>query len=447
MGRGRSLGRRLTRQDFLLLSAGAGAGLALAGCGGGSQNTLEGAGSGGKSYNGPKVSLSFWNGFTGGDGPYMRQLVEEFSSQQKNINVSMNTVEWETYYQKVPSAVQSGKGPDLGIMHIDQLPTNAARGVIIGLDDVANALNLKKSDFAPVVWDAGVYNGKRYGIPLDVHPLGFYYNKGVMEEAGLDPNSPPQTKDDYMAALQEMKGKGIQGHWMSPFLFTGGLTFNSLLFQFGGRLYSSDGTKATFNSDAGVNALTWMVDLVRDGYSPKNVAQDAEYTAFQNGKNAFMWNGIWNINPLNDVKGLEWGAAELPQIGTQKGAWGGSHNFVITNKRGQDPNKVAASKVFINWISQRSVEWAKAGQVPAREEVRESQEFQSLKWQPIFAKELAYVYFTPPKPGIADVYTGSLEPAINEAVLLKKEPEAALDEAAKKADQLLEENKQKYQGA
>ena len=446
MGGGRSLGRRLTRQDFLLLSAGAGAGLALAGCGGG-QSNLETAGSGGRSYNGPKVSLSFWNGFTGGDGPYMRQLVEEFSSQQKNINVSMNTVEWETYYQKVPSAVQSGKGPDLGIMHIDQLPTNAARGVILALDDVAKALKLKESDFPAVVWDAGVYNGKRYGIPLDVHPLGFYYNKGVMEQAGLNPNSPPQTKDDYMAALEDMKGQGIQGHWMSPFLFTGGLTFNSLIYQFGGALYNDDASKATFNSDAGVDALTWMVDLVKDGYSPKNVAQDAEYTAFQNGKNAFMWNGIWNINPLNNVKDLEWGAAQLPQIGTQKGAWAGSHNFVITNKRGQDPNKVAAAKVFINWISKRSVEWAKAGQVPAREEVRQSQEFKSLKWQPIFAKELAYVDFTPPEPGIADVYTGSLEPAINEAVLLKKEPKAALDEAAKKADQLLEENKQKYQEA
>src|SRR5215218_999072 len=189
--------RRLTRQEFLLLGMGAGAGLALSGCGGGPQNNpaLQGGGGGGKEYNGPKVDLAFWNGFTGGDGPYMRQLVEEFSTQQKNINVSMNAVEWEVYYQKVPAAVQSGKGPDLGIMHIDQLPTNAARGVILAMDDVANELNLKKSDFAPVVWDAGEYDGKRYGIPLDIHPLGFYYNKGTMEEAGLDPDSPPQTKD------------------------------------------------------------------------------------------------------------------------------------------------------------------------------------------------------------------------------------------------------------
>jgi multiple sugar transport system substrate-binding protein len=438
------IGRGLTRQQFLLMSAGAGAGLVLAGCGG-SQEELESAGTGGKSYNGPKVSLAFWNGFTADDGTYMQQLVEEFSSKQKNIDVAMNAVEWEVYYQKVPAAVQSGKGPDLGIMHINQLPTNAARGVILALDDVANALNLKKSDFAPVVWDAGVYNGERYGIPLDIHPLGLFYNKGTMEKAGLDPNKPPRTKDDYMGALEQLKGKGIQGHWMSPFEFTGGLTFQSLIYQFGGQLYSDNATKATFNSEAGVNALTWMVDLVKQGYSPKNVAQDAEYTAFQNGNNAFMFNGIWNILELEKVKGLEWGAATLPEIGSQKGAWANSHNFVIMNKRGQDPNKVAASKVFINWISERSAEWAKAGQIPARETARESQEFKNLQWQPVLAKELDYVHFPPPVPGIADVYYGSLDPAINEAVLLKKEPEAALDEAAQKADELLKANRQKYQ--
>ncbi len=446
MGLSRAVGRQLTRQDFLLLSVGAGAGLALAGCGG-SQSDLEKAGTGGKSYNGPNVSLSFWNGFTGGDGPYMQKLVNQFNSEEKNIDVSMNTVDWEVYYQKVPSAVQSGKGPDLGIMHIDQLATNSARGVILALDDVASALNLKESDFVPVVWKAGLYNGKRYGIPLDIHPLGLYYNKTTMEEGGLDPDDPPQTNDEYMAALEQLKSKGIQGSWISPFLFSGGLTFQALIYQFGGSLYNQDATKATFNSDAGVDALSWMVDLVKEGYSPKNVAQDAELTAFDNGKNAFMWNGIWMINAEKEVEGLEWGAAPLPRIGSEKGAWASSHNFVIMNKRGQDPNKVAASKVFINWISEHSLEWAKAGQVPARNSVRDSQAFQSLKWQPVFAEEVSYVNFTPPVPGIADVYTGSLDPAINEAVLLKKEPQTALDEAASKANQLLKENEQKYQAA
>ncbi len=444
----RATGRRLTRQDFLLLSAGAGAGLVLAGCGGGPQDNpaVQGAaGDGGKTYNGPKVDLAFWNGFTGGDGPYMQQLVEEFSAQNKKINVSMNTVEWADYYQKVPSAVATGEGPDVGIMHADQLGTNAARGVVIPLDDVANALGLKESDFAPVVWNAGIYNNQRYGIPLDIHPLGFYYNKGTMERAGLDPNNPPQTKDDYEAALEEFKGAGIEGHWISPFPFTGVLTFMSLLWQFGGDLYNADVTEATFNSDAGVQALEWMVSLVEKGYSPKNVAQDAEFTAFQNGDNAFMWNGIWNINPLNDVKGLEWGVAPLPQIGQEKGAWAGSHNFVILNKRPLDNNKVQASKVFINWISQRSIEWAKAGQIPARKSVRESQEFQNLEEQSTLAQQVPYVHFVPAVPGIADVQPTTFDRAVNEAVLLKTEPKPALDAAAERANQLLEENRQKYQ--
>ncbi|HEX5850183.1 MAG TPA: ABC transporter substrate-binding protein, partial [Rubrobacter sp.] len=380
MGRGRMGGRVLTRQDFLLLSAGASAGLALAGCGG-SQSDLESAGSGGKSYNGPKVNLSFWNGFTGGDGPYMQKLVDQFNSEQKKINVSMNTLEWETYYQKVPSAVQSGKGPDLGIMHIDQLPTNAARGVVLALDDVAKALDLKESDFVPIVWQGGLYNGKRYGIPLDVHPLGLYYNRTTMEKGGLDPDNPPQTNDAYMAALEQLKGNGIEGSWVSPFLFTGGLTFQALIYQFGGELYNADATKATFNSEAGVNALSWMVDLVKEGYSPKNVAQDADLVALRNGKNALNWNGIWTINTLKEDKNLQWGAAAVPQIGTQKAVWAGSHQFVQYKQKQQDENKLTAGKVFINWISQQSLEWAKGGQVPARKEVRESAEFKALPEQ------------------------------------------------------------------
>ena len=440
----RAAGRRLTRQDFLLLSASAGAGLALAGCGGGS-TAVQSAGDGGKSYKGPKVNIAFWNGLTGGEGPYIQELVQEFNSQSKNINVSMNIVEWDTFYQKVPSAVNTGEGPDVGIMHHDQLGTNAARGVIIPLDDVANALKLKEADFAPAVWDAGVYNNQRYGISLDIHPLGFYYNKGTMEKAGLDPNNPPQTRDDYEAALEEMKGAGIEGHWMSPFEFTGALSFMVLLWQFGGDLYNEDTTKATFNSAAGVEALEWMVSMIEKGYSPKNVAQDAEFIAFQNGNNAFMWNGIWNINPLNDVDGLDWGVSPMPQIGTEKATWAGSHHFAIMNKRPLDENKVAASKVFINWVSQKSIEYAKAGQIPARKTVRESQEFKNLEEQSTLAKQLPYVHFTPTVPGIADVAPTTWHTAVNEAVLGKTEPQAGLDAAAERANQLLEENRQKYQ--
>jgi multiple sugar transport system substrate-binding protein len=318
--------------------------------------------------------------------------------------------------------------------------------VIIPLDDVASNLGLQESDFAPLVWKAGEYNNKRYGIPLDMHPFGLYYNKALMEEAGLDPDSPPQTRDEYEAALEEFKRSGIQGSWVSPFLFTGGLTWECLLFQFGGSLYNEDVTKAVFNSDAGVEALEWLVGLVENEYSPSDIAQDAELEAFQQGKNALHWNGIWQINAFKEEEALDWGVAPVPQIGSEKGVWSGSHNFVIMNQQPLDDNKVQASKVFINWISEKSIEWAKAGQIPARKNVRDSEEFQNLPEQSTLAQQLDYVNFVPPVPGIGDVQPTTFEQAVNEAIIGKKEPKEALDEAASRADQLLEENRQKYQG-
>jgi multiple sugar transport system substrate-binding protein len=437
----RSQPHSLPRRGFLGLAAGSGAAVALSACGGGSG--AEDSSQGGKTYDGPKVDLDFWNGFTGGDGPFMKQLVEDFNAEHDNIAVKMTTYEWETYYEKVPGAVASGKAPEIGIMHVDSLATNAARGVIQPLDDVAEALELTAGDFATPVWDAGVYKDSRYGIPLDMHPLGMFYNKSVLDKAGLDADAPPQTADDMADALDKLKKAKVEGMWMSPFPFTGSQTFQSLLWQFGGDLFTDGAKDPAFAEDAGVQALSWMTDLVNDGHSPKDVGQDADVVAFQNGKTAFNWNGIWQINTYSGVKDLEWGVAPLPQIGSQPAAWAGSHNFVLLKQREPDTNKQAASKVFINWISGKSIDWAKGGQVPARNSVRESKEFADLTSQATFAEQVDYLRFAPAVAGITDTMP-HIEKAINQAVLLKKDPGAALADAADKAAKVLEENREKY---
>lgn len=441
----------LTRRGLLGLGVGAGSALLLAACGGGGGPAGPAARQSGPAsaaptaYTGPDVTLSFWNGFTGGDGPYMKKLVEQFNGEHPNIKVTMNVYQWADYYAKVPAAVAAGQGPDLGIMHVDSVATNAARQIVLPLDDLAASLELAEADFSPPVWQAGTYQGVRYAIPLDVHPLGMFYNKTVMEQAGLDPEKPPQTGDDYLAALEELKKAGVQGHWATPFPFTGTFQFTSLLHQYGGTLFTEDASRATFGEDPGVQALTWLVDLVKNGYSPKNVGQDADVIALKNGKTAFNWNGIWTINTLNEVEDLEWGVAPLPRIGSQPAAWAGSHQFVVFKQRSQDENKLTAAKVFINWISRHSLEWAKGGQVPARKAIRESAEFQELKEQATIGSQIDHLFFPPPVAGVSDV-SPLIDAAVNSAILLKKEPAAALSEAVSKADKLLEQNRKKYGG-
>jgi len=435
---------RIDRRQFLVVAGGAVA--ALAGCGSDGGTTSRVDFGQGRTYDGPPVTLEFWNGFTGGDGPQMLALTDQFTKENPNIGVRMVTVRWEDYYQKVPAAVRSGVGPHVGLMHVDQLATSAAHGAIVPLDDLVRDLGLQEQDFAPPVWQAGVYRGDRYAVPLDMHSLGLFLNTAALEKAGL-PTTAPTNREEYEAALEELKAKGIQGDWVTPFLFTGGLRFQSLLWQFGGELVNEDATQATWNSDAGVEALEWMVSLVERGYSPTNVGQDADNVAFKNGQAAYIWQGIWGIGDYSSTEGLEWSAAPLPRIGTEKAAWANSHSFVVMRQKEDAADEVLASKVFIDWITRNSATWAAAGQVPARRSARQDPEFLKLEAQQQFNKQTPDLRFAAGVPGIADVRESTLDQAISQAVTRARPVREALDDSAKRAGELLRINREKYEAA
>jgi multiple sugar transport system substrate-binding protein len=443
-----STNRDLSRRLLLGSFGAVGASAALAACSGSSTPPGAAPSSGafgkGDTYTGPKVKLAFWNGFTGGDGPFMKQMVEDFNRANPNVTVSMNTLQWGDYYAKVPNAVASGAGPDVGIMHIDQLATNAARRVIVPLDEVASGLEMSEADFAPIVWKAGVYQDKRYGIPLDIHPLGFYANTAQLSKAGVD--GLPKDRAGFEAAVKALQDKGgVKTPFWVTATWPAHLMFTSLVHQFGGGIYDEEGAKATFNSDAGVQAMEWLRSFIENGSSPKNVSNDAQAVAFRQQRDSLTWDGIWMMNEWEKVKDLEWAAAAVPTIGEKPAVWASSHNFVVTTQATKDPNKLAASRAFISYISERSIDWAKSGQIPARNSVRESPEFGQLKVQSTLAEQLPNVVFPPSVPGIGDVTTPTYETAVNEIILGKKPVKAALDEAAKKADSMLDANRKKYQ--
>lgn len=438
-----SLSAPVTRRG-LIVGGAALAGLTLTGCGGG-KSAKDAAGGaapsttfGGK-YDGPQVTLSYWNGFTGGDGPFMKKMVADFMKENPKITVTANTVEWAQYYQRMPAAVTANKGPDVGVMHMDQLATNAVRKIILPLDDLASSLGLAESDFTPEVWKAGIFQDKRYGIPLDVHSLAMYYNTDQFKAAGV--SDAPADEAAFTAALDKIKGSVAQPFWM-PSRWPAHLMFLSLLWQNGGEPYAEDGTKATFDSEAGVAALQWMADVVKNGYSPKNVAQDTQYVGFKNKKLAVTWDGIWQINDLKAAK-MPFGIAPIPKVGDTAAVWANSHNFYISKQAQTDDNKLNASKVFIDWMSKHSADWAGAGMIPARKSVREGAAVKDSTQAPI-AATIDTMKFLPPVPGLGDVQAQTLEIAVADAVLGKQSPQAALKAAASKATTQMVANKKKF---
>jgi multiple sugar transport system substrate-binding protein len=435
----------LSRRAFLSTVGAVGGALALAACGGKSTppgtGAATGAGAGGASYTGPAVKLAFWNGWTGADGDYAKKMINDFNKANPNVQVQMNVYPWADFFQKLPAAVQSGNGPDVSVMHIDDIPTQAAQQVIVPIDAIAQSLKFNSDQFSPAVWNGGMYQNKRYGIPIDVHDLGMYYNQDLFDKAGI--SAPPTDENSYLDALDKLKSKGIQGSWVSPFQFTGGFMFLSLLWQYGGDLYNGDTTQATWDSDAGIKALTWMVNLIKKGYSPSNVGQDADYLALKNGKNAMNWQGIWQVNDVSTLKTAKIGLAPLPKIGPKGGVWGNSHQFVLPRNGSNNSNKQDAARYFIHWFTQNEAQWAQSAKVPAETSLQQSADFQKLTNLKPFAEEVPDVHFPPAVAGIGDA-TQKLYDAFQGAILGKTDPATALHSSAKLANGILSSNKKKY---
>jgi multiple sugar transport system substrate-binding protein len=352
-------------------------------------------------------------------------------------------MQWADIASKMPLAIKAGKGPDVTVVHGDDVGTYAAQGLLLKSDAISKSLGYTESDFPQGLYKAITYNGAQYGVPWSVTPLGLYTNKTVLGKAGI--TTVPTDKASYEDALKKLKAKGVQGEWVDGYVFTGTLEFESLLWQYGGQLYNNDVSKATFNSAAGVKALTWMHDLVAKGYSPSKVAQDANINAIVSGKTAFNWNGVWQTSNTG-LQNVKWTASEVPQIGDQKAVWSSSTHWAFVNNKGQDKNKTQAAATFVKWMNEHSLAWAAGGELPAANKVRESSQLTSKypQYKP-FLKELQYAHFETVSPGIGNA-NATITTAVNEGVLGKKSPKQALDDAAAEADKLLQQNKQQYGG-
>jgi multiple sugar transport system substrate-binding protein len=202
--------------------------------------------------------------------------------------------------------------------------------------------------------------------------------------------------------------------------------------------------KATWNSDAGVKALTWMKDA-QGKWSEPAMEVDADLNAFKAGSVGMIWNGIWQVpNLTGTAVSFKSGFGPPPQIGDQPAIWGGGPLFALPiHKKGNDQCKDAAAALFIKYVEDNAVEWAKAGNIPASNKARQTAEFKALP-QAAFADAMTNVVFPPPVPGIGDAFA-PLGDAVGQVLSGKAtDVKKALDDSAAKSDQILEQNRQNY---
>jgi len=402
----------------------------LAGCASSSKDAAQSDGGKGE-------KITFWAPFSGADGPRMKNIVDNYNKSQSKYQVDFHIVPQNDYYKTVDLAFSGQKNaPDVLIMHTDQLENYAEKNLLKDLTDTIQKTGIKADLYNDTAWKAGDINGKHYNIPLDIHPLILYYNKDLFKAAGLDPEKPPTTREEFIADAKKLTDPSKNQYgFVVPTLWPNQFIFPTIVFQNGGELWK-DG-KPNYNSPEAVEALTFYRDLIQKyKVSPANVQQDGEVTLFLQGKNAMQLNGPWMMEQW-DKAGINYGVAPVPQLGTkQQAVYANGHNFVIPASV-KDAKKLDGIADFLKYVAANTMEWAKSGQAPASKAIYEqNQEFKKMKQQPIVAKEFDYAKFAPRIANWGQL-SDPLWSEVNLALLGKKDPKQALDDANKKAEQVV----------
>jgi multiple sugar transport system substrate-binding protein len=377
----------LTRREALRrLAVSAATPLILGGCG------LTG--------NSKKITIRFWNGFTGPDGARALSLVRAFNAANPNIEVRMQRIEWGTYYNKLFVAGIAGRAPEVFVLHTQSLRRFAGAGFVRPIDDLV-ARDFPVTDLNTNIWQAASLDGKHCGLPIDVHMLGLYYNRKLLREAGIA--KPPTNREEFVAALKAItKGEGDNRVWGFA-LSNPSSTIFSLMRQFGGELFTPDESRCLLNTPANAAALQFWIDLIRtDKTIPAPETLDS-WVAFRQGRVGMTANGIFMLPDLQKQKDLDFAGAPMPRIGEKPATWASSHTFCL--KSGMDDERTDAAWRFCRFYSDNSLEWAAAGQVPARRSLRESKAFHEMPVQSAFAQQIPYLAYPPRLPFIFEFQT------------------------------------------
>jgi multiple sugar transport system substrate-binding protein len=188
-------------------------------------------------------------------------LIPDFE-KQTNSKVTVTYIDWPNMSPKLATAFASNTAPDVWGHGTAAAAGFVANDRVVALDDRIDAMPASDKDDLRALLDMGVVEGKHYIMPLSGSGTLLVYRKDILQEAGVDPASLTSWE-----AIRDAAGKVKTDKRSGVLILTTPIadeqSFIALLTSAGGSMLSADGKSAEFNSPAGVQALSYMVNLYR----------------------------------------------------------------------------------------------------------------------------------------------------------------------------------------
>ena len=143
-----------------------------------------------------RTEIVYWTGWAGKEFDALRALIDEYNRRQDRVFVKWTYVAND--YNKMRIAFAGGDTPDVcSTVWVDDIADYAERGALTPLDPYLAGSNRSLGEYSPPVRALYEYNGKTYALSTGVGSFFIMYNKKLFREAGLDPERPPATLEEF----------------------------------------------------------------------------------------------------------------------------------------------------------------------------------------------------------------------------------------------------------
>ena len=394
-----------TRRDFLKLAA-AGAGLlGLAACAPAAAPAPQATGVPAAATQAPakagtKQVLDMWTHFAGANLEIMNKLIEEFRKDNSDIEFKITAYGSGEIGTKLLAAVAGGAPPD--IFHAPGWvpPDFAYNGVLATLDDVVKLPVKPLKNFDGIT----IYNGARYGVPVNGGLAAMCYNKSLLDAAGV--KKLPETWDELVEA-GKLVTKGSQWGVLipnKPDQNTSQVGY-SLLMAAGGELLTPDGKEPAFNSAAGLETLQFAADLIqKHKIQPvKSYGLLDTWTDYGNGQiGGICLYPVW----LANIKTFKFQSvtAQMPKLKGPGAHFAGNYWTLLATKKKE---KAEPFKRFTEWWFQPQINarWCKdTGGTPTSQETIDDPVYKKfLQDEPAAKAYIDSLAYAKPFPGVLGV--------------------------------------------
>lgn len=354
--------------------------------------------------------------------------------EENNAKVTIEIVPWSNYEEKYLTGISSGQGPDVGYMYMEMINDYIESESITPFDEYLTAE--EKDNYYYL--DKGVINGKQYAMPIVVGSARVMFcNEDILNAAGV--TTIPSTWSEFQDACKKISDSG-----KTPFLQQWGDkskgAMNSIFFpylwQAGGEIFNEEGTEAKFNSEAGIKAAQFLVDLKNNKMMPDaitSMAEDQVFSEFKKGEVAFVM-GPTNKGAEFTDAGVKW--TFTTSLQDQKMSTFASADSLVMVSASK--NKEMAAKMVKYMLSAPSMtEFHKMASFPPVAKDEEYNDDPTFK--KVYEEDQDTLVTLPAVKGSAAVYD-NLYKNLQLMMLGELTPEEALKNSAEFADNTLSQN-------